>query len=479
MNDYASILSWLDKNATAYIKIADEIWEFAEIALQEVKSSEVQIDHLRSEGFSITENIAGMKTAFSAEWGKGEPIIGFIGEYDALPGLSQKVSSRKEAIVEGGPGHGCGHNLLGTGGMAAAVALRHWLEENEIEGTVRYYGCPAEEQLWGKAFMARAGSFDDLDAAFNFHPATYNMPGKGTAVGIYDVRFKFTGITAHAGGEPHRGRSALDAVELMNVGVNYLREHVPEKVRMHYAITDGGRVPNIVPETAEVWYYLRAPNMTILDDVFSRVCKVAEGAALMTGTNVEPRITAGCSTVLNNHYLSDLHYDVMKEIGPICYTDVEKTFAAEINAAYPGNTGAELFADYPMPEDEKERVEAVRKRSLVDDNFPGLDALDVRTGSTDVGDVSLITPLTMLRTTCFPIGTASHSWGATAAAGMSIGHKGMMHAAKIMACAASLLYLRPEHLTKAREEFLARTEGSPYKCPVPPEVRIEDITSTG
>ncbi len=478
MKDYASILRWLDEHAAAYTEIADKIWEFAETALLEFKSASLQIDHLKTQRFSIAENLAGMKTAFSAEWGRGKPVIGFIGEYDALPGLSQKAIPRKEPIVAGGPGHGCGHNLLGTGGMAAAVAVSRRLEKGGAAGTVRYYGCPAEEQLWGKAFMARAGCFDDLDAAFNFHPATYNMPGKGSAVGVYDVRFKFTGVTSHAGGSPHRGRSALDGVELMNVGVNYLREHVPEKVRMHYTITDGGRVPNIVPETAEVWYYLRAPDMKTLDEVFARVCKVAEGAAHMTETLVDTRVTAGCSTVLNNHYLADLHYEVMRDIGPITYTDEENAFAAELNAAYPGGTGEDLFKDYPMSEADRERLEAVRKRALVDENFQGLDALDLRTGATDVGDVSLITPLSMLRTTCFPAGIASHSWKATAAAGMSIGHKGMMHAAKIMACAASLLYSQPEHLKKAREEFLRKTAGSPYKCPVPPEIRIEDITPT-
>ncbi len=251
MKDFSSIISWLDENAAVYTDIADKIWEYAEIALREYRSSAIQMEHLKEEGFSITENVAGLETAFCAERGKGKPLFGFIGEYDALPGLSQKKIPRKEALVEGAPGHGCGHNLLGTGGMAAAVAVSRWLDEKDVQGTVRYYGCPSEEQLWAKAFMARAGSFDDLDAAFNYHPGTYNMPAKGSSVGVYDVRFRFTGIASHAGGSPHRGRSALDAVELMNVGVNYLREHVPEKVRMHYAITNGGRVPNIVPESGK------------------------------------------------------------------------------------------------------------------------------------------------------------------------------------------------------------------------------------
>ncbi len=475
MNSYRTIIGWLEQNAATYADIADKIWDYAETAWEEYQSAALQARHMKEQGFSITENVAGIKTAFIAERGEGKPIIGFVGEYDALPGLSQKAIPRKEPVKESGPGHGCGHNLLGTGGMAAAVALSRWLEENEMAGTVRYYGCPAEEQIWAKAFMAREGAFDDLDAAFNFHPATYNMPGKGTAVGVYDVRFEFTGTTAHAGGAPHRGRSALDAVELMNVGVNYLREHVPEKVRMHYAITDGGRVPNIVPEHASVWYYLRAPDMKILDDVFTRVKKIAEGAALMTETRVDTRVSAGCSTVINNHYLADLHYEVMKEIGPIAYTDKELAFAEEINAAFPEENRTGLFERYAIPDAEKQRLEEVKKRQIFDENFPGLDAFEVMTGSTDVGDVSWIAPLTMLRTTCYPACVSSHSWGATAASGMSIGHKGMMHAAKIMACAAALLFIDPEHLKKARAEFSKATEGVFYKRPLPPEVKAEDV----
>jgi len=470
-----SIQKWLEENAGAYTGMADKIWEYAEVAWREHRSAALQIKHLSEQGFSITENVADIKTAFSAEYGSGKPVIGFIGEYDALPGLSQKTVPRKEAVAEGGSGHGCGHNLLGTGGVAAAVAIARWLDETGKSGTVRYYGCPAEEQLLGKTFMARAGSFDDLDAALNFHPAVYNMPAKGMLVGLYDVRFRFTGTPSHAGGSPHRGRSALDAVELMNVGVNYLREHVPEKVRMHYTITDGGRVPNIVPEYAEVWYFLRAPNRAILDEVFDRVGKVAEGAAMMTETRVETRLMGGCSSLMNNHYLADLQYQVMKDIGPIGFTDEEKAFAAKVNTAYPERAGDDFFKHFQVPEAERDRIEKAITEPIFGDNFPAMDAILVETGSTDVGDVSLITPLSMLWTACYPAGVAAHSWGATASAGMSIGHKGMMHAAKIMACTAALLYSEPEHLKNARAEFEKKTAGLPYVCPLPPEIKPEDI----
>ena len=322
--------------------------------------------------------------------------------------------------------------------------------------------------------MARSGCFDDLDAAFNYHPGTVNMPGKGSAVGVYNLHFSFTGKTAHAGGAPHRGRSALDGVELMNVGVNYLREHVPEKVRMHYAIIDGGRVPNIVPETAAVWYFLRAPDRKLLDEVFARVKKVAEGAALMTETSVEVKMIGACSSLLNNHYLADLHYQAMKEIGPISYTDQEIAFAEEINSRYPEENRKGVFKNLRIPESETGRVAAAKNEPVIGENFPAMDAEQIMTGSTDVGDVSWITPLSMLGTACSPTGAASHSWGITAASGMSIGHKGMMHAAKIMAGAAAMVISDPEHLKRAKEEFAEKTADAPYINPLPPEVKLED-----
>jgi aminobenzoyl-glutamate utilization protein B len=474
MTKHDTILSWLDDNTSIYTEIADRIWEYAEPAWREDQSADIQKRHLKEMGFTIVDEIGGIKTAFSAERGTGKPIIGFLGEYDALPGLSQKVIPTKEAVTEGAPGHGCGHNLLGTGCLAAAVSVSQWLEENGTGGTIRYYGCPAEEEISGKTFMARSGCFDDLDAAFNYHPGSLNMPGKGSAVGVYNLNFNFTGTTAHAGGAPHRGRSALDAVELMNVGVNYLREHVPEKVRMHYAITDGGRVPNIVPETAAVWYFLRAPDRKLLDEVFARVRKVADGAALMTETSVEVKLVGACSSLLNNHYLADLHYQVMKDLGPIEYDDQEIAFANEINANYPEENRKGVFKNLRIPESETAHVAAAEKQPVIGENFPAMDAEHIMTGSTDVGDVSWITPLSMLGTACHPSGASAHSWGVTAASGMSIGHKGMMHAAKIMACAAALVISDPAHLKKAQEEFESQTADAPYINPLPPEVDVKD-----
>ena len=468
------VVNWLDQNQSQFIEMADQIWRTPELAWKEFKSSRLQADYLENEGFSITWNVGDINTAFVAEWGKGKPILGFIGEYDALPGLSQKNQSTKEAIDDDGPGHGCGHNLLGTGAVASAVAIQKWLQSYGESGTIRYYGCPAEEKGSGKVFMARAGAFDDLDAALNFHPSSMNMPSKGGAVGVNAVYFRFFGRSAHAGGAPHEGRSALDAVELMNVGVNYLREHVKDDVRMHYIITEGGEAPNIVPEEAEVYYFIRAAKPDYLAEVVERVRKVAAGAALMTETTFETRLEAGCSAVLSTHYLADLQYQAMQLIGPITFTQEEIDFAQAINDAFPRTNsdyiddGIEYFK--PSPEIVA-ALDEYRNQPLIGGNFPALDERIIATGSTDVGDLSQIVPVSELGTTCFSTGCPGHSWGNVATSGMSIGHKGMMHAAKIMALTAIELCSDPNHLVKIHQEFEGKTRGKPYVPPIPGDVK--------
>ncbi len=458
------IISWLDENTPRFTPIADEIWTNPEIAFQEFKASKLQADFLEGEGFKITWDVAEMNTAFIAEWGEGKPIIGFAGEYDALPGLSQKRQSSQEAIVEGAPGHGCGHNLLGTGCMASAAAVKTWLESTGTPGTVRYYGCPAEERGSGKGFMARAGVFDDLDAAFNFHPMYANMAAKGSMVAVNELKFRFHGKSAHAGASPHLGRSALDAVELMNVGVNYLREHVTEKVRMHYVITNGGEAPNIVPPNAEVWYYIRAPLLAELEEVTNRVRKVAEGAAMMTETKMEEIFIAGISNVLNNHALADLQYEAMQAVGPLEFTEEEIAYAQEINDNYEGNVLGGLASAFGLSPE-------VLNLPLISGNLPSMDEGLVITGSTDVGDLSWSAPVSMLTTACWPTGAPAHSWGVVATVGSSIGHKGMMHAAKIMALAAMDIYTDPKHLEAIRKEFDAALEANPYTNPIPEEIK--------
>ena len=464
------VVAWIDNNGPRFTAISDAIWERPEPQHREFFASRLQAGFLEKEGFKTTWDIGGLQTAFISVWGQGRPIIGFIGEYDALAGLSQKRQPTPEPVEPGGWGHGCGHNLLGTGGLAAALVVKKWMDENGVPGTVRYYGCPAEENTFGKTFMARGGAFDDLDAAFNFHPATLNYVCMSRAVGVFDVRFRFHGKTAHAGASPHLGRSALDAVELMNVGVNYLREHISGNVRIHYAITHGGDLPNIVPAEAEVWYFIRALDRSEHDDVLNRVRKIAEGAALMTETTCEEAFTGACSSVISNQTLADLQTEAMAGIGPIVFTEEEKAFAQIINDQFPKEVVENVWQSSYLP---RERW----GEPLYSENFPSLDTGRIETGSSDVGDVSWITPIAMLNTACMSSGAVGHSWAVTAAAGMSIGHKGMLHAAKIMALAAMDVITKPEVLKQAQDEFKALTGGQKYRCPLPdyvPAPRYEE-----
>jgi aminobenzoyl-glutamate utilization protein B len=469
MNTKTDVVQWLEDNASRFTIISDAIWAHPEIAYHEFKSSKLQADFLEAEGFMITWDLAGISTAFVAEWGAGKPVIGFAGEYDALMGLSQKSQPTPEPVEEGGLGHGCGHNLLGTGCMAAAAAVKRWLEATGTAGTVRYYGCPAEEIGAAKTFMARAGVFDDLEAAFNFHPMHFNMAMKGSAVGVNDLKFRFHGTSSHAGASPHLGRSALDAVELMNVGVNYLREHVPSDVRMHYTITDGGGQPNVVPAEAEVWYYLRAHRPEVLADVTRRVKNIAEGAALMTGTKVEMIFNSAVSSVLSNFVLADLQYEAMQFIGPIDFNAEELAYAQQIYDQYKAGSAEAMARAVNMD------PELVAGRPLIGENFPAMDEGFVMTGSTDVGDLSWITPLSMLTTACWVTAAPAHTWGIVATGATSIGHKGMMHAAKIMALAAIDLYAEPERLQQARVEFEQAVAAQPYESPIPEEVHPQNV----
>lgn len=459
------ILAWLERHQADFLHMADAIWEHPEFALKESFASKLQADYLENAGFHIAWGSGGMPTAFVAEWGRGKPVIGFLGEFDALKNLSQKRSPFPDPLIPGGLGHGCGHNLLGTGAVAAAAAVKEWLEASGTSGVVRYYGCPAEESLIGKVFMARDDAFNDLDAAFNFHPWNENSPNKGSYNALDNLKFHFLGKAAHAGAAPHLGRSALDAVELMNVGANYLREHVESDVRIHYVITHGGDLPNVVPAEAEVWYFVRAPQRPQLEKVTDRLRKIAQGAALMTETAVKETFVTGCYDLLNNHYLANVQYTAMQEIGPIQFTEEEIAFAKKINDGYPEETRKSVFKSLRVPEE-------LREQPLLGENYPASDAGQVQTGSSDVGDVSWITPLSLLNTTCCPSAVPLHSWGMAASAGSSIGHKGMMHAAKIMSLSAVSLYSDPEHLRHARAEFEKAVRGREYKSPLPEGTKL-------
>ncbi len=458
-----TVYDWLNDNQALYAQMADEIWANPEIRFEEFKASKLQAEFLEEAGFDITWDIGGLNTAFSAEYthGKGGPIIGFAGEYDALPGLSQTATDAPDPIVPGGHGHGCGHNILGTGCLAAAHAVKQWLIATDTAGTVRYYGCPAEEGGCGKVYMARAGAFDDLDAAFNFHPGHINTASKGSCVGVQSYKFRFHGRTSHAGGSPHMGRSALDAVELMNIGVNFLREHTEDKTRIHYVITDGGGpFPNIVPDHAEVYYYVRAHMPSQVADLVRRVILCAEGAATMTETELEVEQVHGATCVLNNHQLADLQYKAMQAIGPIQFTDEEMAFAAAINANNPPGVDAMVASQIGLPAGEKPQpMEAAP--------YPSLDIGQLSTGSTDVGDLSWQAPLSMLRTACWPTNVAAHSWGVVASGSTGLAHKGMMYAAKVMAGAAIDLYQDEALLQAVQKEFAEATARTEYISPLP------------
>ena len=470
----SELLDWLEENQPRFIHMANEIWKRPEILWEEFFASKLQADFLEDEGFTVTRDVAGMNTAFVAEWGEGKPVIGFIGEYDALPGLSQKAQSSQEPVQDGAHGHGCGHNMLGTAPLAAALATQKLLARTGRKGTVRYYGCPAEEGGGGKVFMAREGLYDDLDTALTWHPGSLNTPGKGGTVAIINMVFRFKGRAAHAGVAPHLGRSALDAVELMNVGANYLREHVLDGTRIQYVITDGGMAANIVPETAEVQYILRAAKTDYLTELAGRVEKIAEGAAMMTETSVEVTRGIAYANLKPNHYLADLLYEAMEAIGPIEFMEDEIAFAQQINDSYPGTNEEYVmrYLDFFKPD------EAVKKRllrnnhlPLIGENIPAFDGGTIMGGATDVGDLSQVTPTGVFFATCFTTGSPGHSWANTAAGGMSIGHKGMMHAAKTLTLTAWELVENPEHLEEVRAEFDQMMGGKKYEPLIPADLK--------
>lgn len=463
MRTKQDIADWLDEHETRFTRMSDEIWDNPELQFLEFKASKLQADFLAAEGFQITWDIGGLSTAFAAEWGSGKPVIAFAGEYDALPGLSQKDQKDPEPINAGAPGHGCGHNLLGTGCLAAALAFKEWLQASGHQGTVRYYGCPAEEGGSGKVFMGRAGAFDDLDATFNWHPWYINSAMKGSLLSVNRYYFRFHGQTAHAAADPHSGRSALDALELMNIGVNYLREHVTDDVRLHYSILSGGLAPNVVPDYAESYYYVRAIEPDTLEDVSQRVIRIARGAAMMTDTEVEIVYKSGSTRVLSNEVLADLQYDVMRGLGDIDFSDEEQAYAAAINQRFGDANVKTLVNRYGV--DPK-----TAERALIGDVLPSKDKGFVSPGSSDMGDMSWHAPSSMLQTATWASRAAAHSWGVVASGRTSIGHKGMMYAAKVMALAAAELITSPQILERAQTEFRAVIERTPYKCPIPDDV---------
>jgi aminobenzoyl-glutamate utilization protein B len=458
------IVRQVDVKRDAFVALADEIWRLAEIRFNERKSAAAHVAALEEEGFRVTRNLAGMDTAFVAESGTGGPVIGFLGEYDGLAGLSQDAGAAEpRTSTPGAVGHGCGHNLLGAGAALAAVALRNHLMAAGVKGTVRFYGCPAEEGGSGKTFMARAGAFDGLDAAVSWHPGCFAGVMSRSSLANFQVYWRFAGRASHAAGAPHLGRSALDAVELMNIGVNFLREHMPSSARVHYSITDAGGVsPNVVQPRAEVLYLIRAPEVAQARALFARVRKIAEGAALMTETQVDLEIDKACSNIVPNMTLAAAMHENLTRVGAVPFDAQDAAFAARIRETLTADHIVHSVEMYGTPE----AASAVLYGAPV--------PLDPTTrligGSTDVGDVSWIVPTVQMWGACFAVGTPGHSWQLVAQGMAPAAHKGMVHAAKVMAATALDAIRDPALLQRAKAELTERVGAEGYQCPIPDEV---------
>ncbi len=472
--DKKSIIEYIDNNLAGEITdISHQIWEFAELSLKETKSAALFVDKLKEHGFDTKTGLAGIDTAFSGSYvsGSGSPVIGILGEFDALSGLSQKAAvAHHEPIVPGGSGHGCGHNMLGAASFGAAVAIKKYLEETGADGTVIFYGCPGEEGGASKAFMAREGMWKHLDCALTWHPGTANEVVTGTCNSCVQILYKFKGVAAHAAGDPENGRSALDAAELMNIGVNYLREHMKKECSVHYAMVDGGGLsPNVVQPHASVLYMTRAVSVKDTLDLQARVDKCAEGAALMTGTSFERIFVDGTANTVPNTTLEKLLHDNLEYVPMPAYTDEERAFADALDATCPPDdelpgTGSKV--DPAIRQKVKELTDD-GKKTLNDFIVPFYSGDEFSPGSTDVGDVSWQTPAAQLNTVCFTAHSPGHSWQNVSAGASAIGDKGTVYAAKVLACAASELFGDTEMIAQARDEYMARLAGNEYICPIP------------
>jgi aminobenzoyl-glutamate utilization protein B len=416
-----------------YAEVAREIWGLAEVGYQEERSSALLQATLEDVGFTVETGVAGMPTAFVARYGSGNPVIGIMAEFDALPGITQDSVPFRKPLVTLGAGHACGHHLFGTGSVAAAIAVREWLERSGAAGEIRLYGTPAEEGGAGKVYMVREGLFDDVDIVLHWHAGDRNDASPGQSLANRSAKFRFHGVSAHAAGAPHRGRSALDGVEAMNIMVNMLREHVPQETRIHYVITGGGFAPNVIPDFAEVFYYVRHPNAAVLEGIWERVLNTAEGAAVGTGTRVEHEVIHGIHSLLPNDALGRVMDVNLQRVGGVRYSDTERAFAEKIHATL-GEAGRPL--------------EGAAQVAGYGIKPPG--------GSTDVGDVSWVVPTAGLRTATWVPGTSAHTWQAIAAGGTTIGTKGMLVAAKTLALTAYDLFTDSSIIDRARAEFEQR-----------------------
>lgn len=436
-------VDWIESNKAALAQVADAIWEFAELELKEVRSSNLLAEKLEAEGFEVERGVAGLDTAFTAKWGNGRPFIGILAEYDALPGLSQRRGdAAKNPLVRGAAGHGCGHNLFGAACLGAAMAVKQVLQRHSLPGTIIFYGCPAEETVVGKVVMAKAGLFDDLDAAITWHPGSKTRVTLEKSLALNNFEIAFHGKTAHGAADPWNGRSALDALEMLNFGINLMREHVKPTVRMHYVVKNGGGAPNVVPDYAQGWYFVRDVERSGVRETYNRVLKIAKGAAMATETQVEVNLITGVHDELVNEVIAEAHYRNLQLVGLPHFTEEEQALAKTIqkNLGLEENglsTTLETFEPDPSGR-----------------------------GSTDVAEVSRIVPLAEFTVTMAPLDAPWHSWVVVSCGGTSIGHKAMVVAAKTLAATALDLLTDAELLAKAKKEFEEQTQGKPYVSPL-------------
>ncbi|MBW4090202.1 MAG: amidohydrolase [Proteobacteria bacterium] len=464
MRNTETIWQLVDAKADPFTELSDRVWGMPELAYDEHRSCAEHKAMLDEQGFRITTDIAGIPTALMGEAGAGGPVIAILGEYDALPGLSQEAGIAEHRPLPGeGFGHGCGHNLLGSASLLAATAVKDWLAASGLPGRVRYYGCPAEEGGAAKGFMVRAGAFDDVDIAISWHPAAFWGVNEPRSLANTRIDFTFTGRASHAASAPHLGRSALDAVELMSVGVNYMREHMPSDARIHSAILDaGGIAPNVVQARAKVRYLIRARDLPELTPLVARVRKVADGAALMTETTVEARVISAVSNLLGNDPLERALHANLDRLGPPPFDTADREFAARIQATLSAQDIASAFRRAGVP---------LRRDVALCDLVVPLDApAEPMVGSTDVGDVSWKVPTVQARGATYAIGTPGHSWQLTAQGKMPAAHKGMVHVAKAMAATAVDVLTDPALVARAKTDHADRLAVTPYVCPLPEEI---------
>jgi len=477
MNKEQFVIETIESNRDRYTEAAGHIWDYAETRFDEKRSADELKAILRHEQFVLTDGVAGMQTAFVAEAGQGRPLIGFLGEYDALPGLSQHADSvTRSPITPGAPGHGCGHHILGTGAMAAAITVKRYLEENNLPGTIRFYGCPAEEGGGGKIYMARAGLFDDVDCAITWHPADDNNIWSMNFMAIQSLRIHFKGISAHAPSQVHIGRSALSAAELMNVGANYLRGQVQRDVCINYAFIDaGGVAPNVIPNYSEVVYNIRANNHKRAMETARRIDEIAHGAAMMTRCEADVEYTGGLSELIPNRTLERIAYEQFVKIGPTPHTMEDENFCREIHKSFPENAEESTFStlEYLYGPEAAPLIPQIRGKVINDVLYPYKEIPHAKYGSTDVCDVSWFTPTIQLTTACYAKDTPGHSWQEVAQGKRPLCYNGMLTGAKVMALTGIAVATDGEAMRAVRREFAEAMKDKTYECPIPEDLKPE------